>query len=101
MKSSHSRFSLMKRKRRRLRREQKSLSKVQTKETVNQAPRQTEAVLRESPERADTSHLPKLPQRFRKPHPATAQDGRSVLLDDSVPVSEPKECACCGLVWNI
>jgi len=96
--SSHSRFSKMKRNRRL--RDEREMSKVQTKEDSNKASHTASEVLRKSTGRTDTSNLPKLPRRFRNPNPPATENGTTSVLDNSIPVSESKPCNCCGLVWR-
>lgn len=102
--SSHSRFSIQKRKRRQERYErlsemQKSLSS-QERKRKNTTPHITETVLRESPERTNNLDMQGVSQSFRNDDTCKREARRPILLGNSVSISGNKPCPCCGMVWK-
>jgi hypothetical protein len=99
-KSYHSRFSTMKRKRRRELSERRKMPKVRPAPQTDPPPRETETVLRDSEQISHASHLPKMPQRLGNTDPPKGKDARPVLLGNNLSLSEEEPCPCCQLVWK-
>lgn len=105
--SSHSRFSMLKRKYRRLRRERRTTQLPQVQRSVpiqsvrpeeDTTPYPSEEILWIGG--VVPGDLPRLSHSTREVHPTKTDDARTVLLEPHFRVFGDRNCPCCGLPFE-